>query len=478
MAEYLKEKYQVVVAGGGTAGIVAAIGAARAGASTLLIEQAGFVGGVAAMGIPFHGFFNNREEQILGGIPWEIFSRLKAMNAAGEVRNMGMGEPRGKGSSKFNARFVAYHPEAFKYLALEMLREAGVDLLLHTYVSDVVLDGRGIAGLVVENKSGRTIIPASQVVDCSGDGDVAAMAGAQYLKGSSESGDMQPTTMLFVMSNIDITAAEKGTAIKYPYEIVGSDFWRTRCQCHSVKMGRWAAELQQEMPDYASLIEAFNVWTLGDGVHYCGNMLHIPKLDVSQGDQLSQAEIDGRRLTWQLGQFLRRHLPGFERSHIVSTAAQIGIRETRRIVGEYEINYDDVVDGRSFDDVVAMCGYRVDIHGFDGGQVYYEPAKGTQVKDYGSYDIPYRSLVPLKVDNVLVAGRCISSTQEAQGSCRVMGTSMATGQAAGVAAALSAQEGVAPRSLEYRLLERELRRQGAMLEPLAEATEASPPLAG
>jgi hypothetical protein len=476
MAEQIKDRYQVVVAGGGTAGVVAALGAARAGARTLLIEQAGFVGGVAAMGIPFHGFFNNREEQILGGIPWEIFTRLKAIDAAGEVRNMGIGEPRGKGSSKFNARFVAYFPEAFKFLALEMLQESGVDLLLHTYVSDVLLEGARLAGLVVENKSGRTIIPAGQVVDCTGDGDIAARAGAPYVKGSASTGSMQPSTMLFVMSRIDIARAEQAAAVKYPYEIVGSEHWRTRCQCHSVKLGRWAAELRAEVPEYASLIENFNVWTLGDGVHYCGNMLHIPKLDTSEADGLSQAEVDGRRLTWQLGQFLRRHVPGFEKSHVVSICASIGIRETRRIKGEYEINYDDVVDARSFDDVVAMCGYRVDIHGFDGGQVYYEPAKGTAVKDYGSYDIPYRSLVPLVADNVLVAGRCISATQEAQGSCRVMGTSMATGQAAGVAAALSAQGQVAPRYLDYRVLRAELLRQGAMLEPLA--PEAMPPLAG
>jgi hypothetical protein len=162
-------------------------------------------------------------------------------------------------------------------------------------------------------------------------------------------------------------------------------------------------------------------------------------------------------------QFLQRHVPGFEACHLVMTFPRIGVRESRRIQGEYCLTYEDVVEARRFDDVVTLCGYRVDIHGYDGGPIYNEPERGTQIKDYGSYDIPYRCLVPERVDNLLVAGRCISGTHEAHASYRVMGTCMGTGHAAGTAAALSVREGVSPRQLDVDLLQKTLLQQGAYL---------------
>jgi len=459
---------EVAVAGGGTAGIITAIAAARTGARTVLVEQDGFVGGSAVMGLPMHGFYNNREERILAGVAGELIARLEAMDAAAEVRNVGIGMPRGKGSPKFNARWTVYHPEAFKFVALEMLREAGVDLMLHTFVADVTLEGKAITGLVTADKSGLGLVRAARVVDCTGDGDVAARAGAPFEKGRPDDGRMQPLTLLFSMSNVDLERAEQaGAARRRPFEVLGSSFWQSHCRSYDVQLGAWSAALQQEMPAFAGHLTQFLIWDYGDGTCYCGNMVHIAGLDASDGDDLSKAEWIGRRLVWQLAQFARRHIPGFEQSFLTSTPARIGVRETRRILGEYYLTEEDILGAARSEDVVALCGYRMDVHGYDGGPVYHEPARGTQVKDCGAYDIPYGCLVPKGVENLLVAGRCVSASHLAQSSLRVQGPCMGMGHAAGTAAALSLRLGVSPRELEVRVLQEQLLQQGALLEPRA-----------
>ncbi|MCL4466882.1 MAG: FAD-dependent oxidoreductase [Chloroflexi bacterium] len=478
MSVEVKQPYDVVVAGGGTAGVVAGIAAARTGARTLLIEQNGYVGGVAALGnLPFLGFHNNRNEQIIKGIGWEIVSRLLDVDAAVITENVGIGEPRGKGSPKFNGGGIFFRPEAYKYVALDMLSEAGCELMLHTYISDVVMDGNTLAGLVVENKSGRAITPARRVVDCTGDGDVAARAGAPFEKGRPGDRLTQPVTPLFVLSNVDLDRAiAAGATYSWMWEPVGpkAEHWRGRFRWVAVKLERWERELREEFPGISSGLFEFLLVDINDGVFYCGNMIHLAKLDGSDADQLSQAEQIARSTVWRLGGFLRRHVPGFERAHVVSTPAIIGVRETRRILGDYYLTYDDAIEARRFDDAVTQCGYRVDVHGYDGGKVYYEPERGTQVKDYGSYDIPYRSLLPRKVDNLLMAGRCISGSHEAQGSYRVMGPAMGMGHAAGTAAAMSVREGVSPREMDARKLQETLLEQGALVRLPPREVEAAP----
>jgi hypothetical protein len=403
--------------------------------------------------------------------------RLIAMKAAVYTENMSIGEPRGKGSPKFNGGGIFFQPEAYKYVALDMLREAGCELLLHTYTSDVVMDGASIAGLVVENKSGRQIIPAKRVIDCTGDGDVAARAGASFEKGRPGDEMTQPITPLFTLSQVDLDKAIAASATySWGWEPAGPDaeYWKSRFRWVVVHLQKWEKELTAEFPGISSGLFEFILEDIDDGVYYCGNMIHLAKLDASNGDQLTQAEQISRQMVWKLGQFLRRHVPGFENCHIVNTGGTIGVRETRRILGDYYLTYDDAIDARRFDDDVALCGYRVDIHGYDGGPVYNEPERGTQVKDYGSYGIPYRSLIPQKVENLLMAGRCISGSHEAQGSYRVMGPCMGMGHAVGTAAALSIREGVSARRLDAKLLQRTLLEQGAYLD-LARPVEAAPP---
>ncbi|MHB1416691.1 MAG: FAD-dependent oxidoreductase, partial [Chloroflexota bacterium] len=277
----------------------------------------------------------------------------------------------------------------------------------------------------------------------------------------SRDGQLQPVTPLFILSNVDLECAQQHSVTRLPYEIVGSASWRDQCGSFRVNLAPWVDELGALFPHFH--LAQFNIWVLGDGVFYAGNMIHLAGIDASDADLLSRVEADSRKLVWELGEFARSRIPGFEQAHIVSTMPYIGVRETRRLVGEYTLDYDDVVEARRFEDVVALCGYRVDIHGYDGGPVYDEPERGTQVKDYGSYDIPYRSLVPKQIENLLVAGRSLSASHEAQGSARVMGTCMAMGHATGTAAALAAQQGVAPREVDVHLLQQTILQQGGFL---------------
>ncbi|MBN1686666.1 MAG: FAD-dependent oxidoreductase [Spirochaetales bacterium] len=465
-------KRDVIIAGGGPAGIIAAIAAARNGADTLLIEQNGYVGGTAAMGLPMLSFHNNRGEQIVAGIPWELITRLKEMDEAVVVRMAGGSSSAGagggaqrnalyKGGSVYAAMSVPVRPEAFKYAAWKMLEEAGVEVLLYTYVTRVVSTGGKVTGIVLENKSGRQRVDGKCIVDCTGDGDVAALSGAPFEKGRSADGVTQPLTMLFVLGGIDLDRAEaEGVAVRRNMEVVDSPVWQSFYRKYDIRLDRWKDRLLKDFPR-SGVDKGFILRYWGDGVCYGGNMLHVPYYDASKGEELSRAVVEGRNLVWNLVRFMRENVPGFDRVHLVNTY-NIGVRESRRITGHYLLTYEDVIEARRHEDDIALNGYFVDIHDYDGSW-FHLPDRGTQIKDYGSYGIPYRCLLPQSVDRLLVAGRCLSTSHEAHASARVMGTCMAMGQAAGTAAALSVRGRTTPRALDSKKLLEALEAQGAMV---------------
>ena len=243
-------------------------------------------------------------------------------------------------------------------------------------------------------------------------------------------------------------------------EVIDSESWSTFYRKYDIGLGNWADELVRRFPN-SGVDSGFILRYWGDGVCYGGNMLHVPRYDASNGRELTQAVVEGRSLVWNLIKFMREHVPGFECARLVH-AFDIGVRESRRITGDYTLTYDDVIEARRHDDDVALNGYFVDIHDYDGGW-FHMPKKGTQIKGYGSYGIPYRCLLPRDTDGLLVAGRCLSTTHEAHASARVMGTCMALGQAAGTAAALSQRENLTPRALDRKKLLATLEEQGAMI---------------
>ncbi|HZG87875.1 FAD-dependent oxidoreductase [Paenibacillus sp.] len=443
----MKTTYDVAVLGGGPAGIAAAIAAARTGAETLLVERYGFLGGMstAALVYPWMTFHTSTGKQVIRGIAQEIVDRLAAENASpGHLRD----------TIGFVRTVTPYRPEPFKRLAFDMLEEAGVTLLLHTLlVGCDAADGR-IRSVDLRHKSGAARVEAKAFVDATGDGDLAFLAGASWEKGNA-AGKVQPMTMKFRMKGVDF-AAVKAYMLDNPH-----DFYEKTP----------FAELR-DLPltgvsGFYSLWDAANVPLPREGVlFFTGpdedealiNVSRVSGLDPLDPEHLSKAEIEGRKQVFLLESFFRKWIPGFQRAYVSQVGTQIGVRETRRIVGEYVLNGEDVLSGRRFADVVARSGYPIDIHNPEGKGITAD-----FIREGGAYDIPYRSIVAKGIDNCLLAGRCISTTHEAQATTRLTPSCMAIGQAAGTAAALAARNGVPAREVEIRRLQAALLQAGAEL---------------
>ena len=389
----------VVVAGGGPAGLAAAVAAARNGAETILVERYGHLGGLATGGLVICLVETARYGY---GICREITDRLSDLKAA--KLNKASGEtPRWiEGASISGEQSHTFDPQALKFVADELMTESGADLLLHSFVAAPIVKGKEVQGIIVEGKSGRQAILGKVVVDATGDADVAAALGAPFNL------DRHPwgINLEYRLGNVDIEKAVQ---------------WRK-------ENPETYEKLRKELGDVGTISweEAVNkgvVW--GHGPHF----YDVDGLNVRH---LTKVEVESRKSIMEGLTFFKEHVPGFEDAFLVEFAPQMGIRETRRIVGEYTLTKEDAVAGRRFDDAVAR----------------------------GPFDIPYRCLVPKEVDGVLAAGRCISTTHEAQGVIRNIPPCLITGQAAGTAAALAAEKGVKPRKLDTRLLKQALKKQG------------------
>ena len=414
----MKHTSDVIVAGGGPGGLAAAVSAARNGADTLLVERYGFLGGMATAGLvnPFMTYWAG-EEQIIGGVLQEVIDRLTALGAYG------------KGSR------TAFDPEAFKLVADQMCEDAGVKVLLHSFLSDATVSGDAIESIEIAGKSGKTSISARVYVDGTGDADLAFMAGARCEKGRDEDGLMQPMTLNFRVCKVDTS--------RMPPR--GEEFNKL--------FDKAKAEGRLDCPRENVLL--FLTTREGE-IHF--NQTRITHADGTSTEDLTRAEIEGRRQAWQFLDFLRRDVSGFEQAEMLMSGPQVGMRETRRVMGEYVLTGEDVLSARKFDDCIARGSYSIDIHSPTGAGTVIQ-----RLKPGESYDIPYRCLVPLGIDNLLIAGRPISATHEAHSSLRIMPICMGIGQAAGTAAALSIKQGVAPRALDVSLLQSTLRSQGANL---------------
>lgn len=447
----------VLVVGGGPAGIAASIAAARNGARTILVERYGFLGGTATNALvgPFMTSYSlDGKVQLVRGIFDELVRRMESIGGATHPSSVEDGNAYSSYITVGHKHVTPHHSEALKLVAAEMCLEAGVELRLHSWLVEPILSDDGVTGVIVGSKSGLQGIRARATVDCTGDADVAFMAGAPTVKGREQDGRMQPMSTFFRLANVDRARVDaykrEHPDEPHPFE----DIVR-------------AARDRGEFPVPRVTL---NAYLEHDGWAWRMNVSRLIGFDGTDVEDLTRAEIEGRRQVHFLVDFFRKHAPGFERCVLVESGAQVGVRETRRIVGEYVLTVEDLGRGTVFDDAIAFAGFPVDIHQVDGagGTVVGFGGRGKYpIAD--AYAIPYRSLVPRRVEQLLVAGRAVSATHEAAGAVRVMPPCFAMGQAAGTAAALATAGKVQPRRVDVKLLQRTLLAQGTYLGPISSA---------
>jgi hypothetical protein len=410
----------VLVIGGGPAGIGAALAAAKQGARVLVVERHGMLGGVWTAGL-LNPLFDHAAK---GFIVAELVERLQAANAW------------------IKWKFAhCFDIEVMKRLLEAWCDELGVEFWYHAPCVGAIVENGLVRGAIVEGKSGRKAILAKVVIDASGDGDFAARAGAEYAFGREVDGLAQPMTMMFEIAGLPDGFEQRDT-----------DELFTAMQ-EAIERLKLPYLLPIDRVNYAPWI--INLPRRGAAVVQHTHIYRANPLDTRE---LTHATVEARRLVHEAVEILRS-VPGLENVRLVQTAPALGIREARRIRGDYVLDLDDLQAGRRFEDAVTFGAFCVDIH---------EPAPGAGVPSrhhtpMKPYEIPYRCLLPQGLEGLLVAGRCISGTHEAHASYRVTGTCMAMGQAAGVAAAWSAADNVKPKQIEGRALKARLRELGCGL---------------
>jgi hypothetical protein len=419
--------------------------AAEDGLKVALVESRSFVGGNLTIGLPVLGFLSQKGQPIIVGLPQKLIDRLRAQGAASEHR-----------PCPLHVSLTLIEPEAVKSVAVEMLLERGVNLLLYSMFAGVLMDGDRPGGIIIESKAGREALLARVIIDCTGDGDVAFRAGVACEKGDARGG-MQPPTLMFCLAGVDTAKLRHSLSHDpktYAADFIPAEYFGRNPQFIVVGLRELAQKAQAaglSIPTERTILitglRAGEVWV---------NMTRVKGVDGTDPRSLSAGEIEARRQINDIHKYLVAYVPGFEKAQFTKAAPFLGIRETRRIVGQYVLNRDDILSCRRFDDAIAVASYPIDLHRPND--------TGCTLEWCGDcYEIPYRSLLPQRVENLLVAGRCISTTHEAMAAIRVMSTCMATGEAAGRAAKIAVADGVSPSQVSVRKLREELVARGAYL---------------
>ena len=443
----------VIVIGGGPAGMCAAIAAAREGVSVILVEQGGFCGGMATRGLvgPFMTCYDAKgEKMIIRGLFEEIVNRMVERGFAIHPSEVRSGTAFTSWIIIGHEHVTPYEPEGLKVVMDEMLTEAGVKVLYHTDFLRPVLVDETITGVLVSSKRGMEIIGGKVVVDCTGDGDVATRCGVPYEMGNEELNLMQPASMFFQISNVDPDAVEADIQANI------HNFYRK--DGVNYRSFHWRVTEARENGDWDLKRVSIGLFRMPKPDEWCVNTSRIMGVDSTDNESLSNAEIVGRQQAQHILHFLQKYVPGCENARIKSTASYIGIRESRHIQGDYRLTADDLLDSKVPEDSILLAANSVDVHGrFGPTSNEYVPIKG----DY--YGIPYRSLLPRGVEQLLIAGRCVSADSTAAGAIRVMPPCMGMGQAAGTAAALAVKAGSTVRNLDVQTLRAVLRKNGVYL---------------
>lgn len=440
----VRAQVDILVVGAGPSGLMAAQAAADKGLNVMLIESRSYLGGNLTIGLPILGFLGQKGNQIIKGLPQRFIDRLKERGAASDHRPCAL-----------HVSLTIIDSEQAKTVAMQLMEEAGVEVLMYVFCTDVIREGNEVKGVVIESKAGREAILAKTVIDCTGDADVAYRAGVECHKGDAEGG-MQPPTLMFCMRGVQ-TQKLREAIVSHP-EIYDMDIMSAESfnQRHFITVGlrnqiRKAQESGIDIPVARTiLITGMNedeIWV---------NMSRVNGTDPTKPESYTYGEMEGRKQIYRIAEYLKGFVPGFENAWMEKVAPFMGIRESRVTVGKYVLTAQDILACRSFDDAIAVASYPVDLHHPKGGDCTLEYCGDC-------YDIPYRSLVPEKIENLLVAGRCSSFNHEAMASTRVMSTCMALGEAAGRAARIALKDGVKPSQVDVQKLRDELRATGAYL---------------
>jgi len=478
------QETDVLVVGGGTAGFPAAVASGRQGVKTILVERFQHFGGMMTGGLVsiFHTmrihkdiktknvyqFTGYQESQVIRGIAQEICDRLLDMNGSFGIK--------GEATSK-----MPYDPEIMKVLADEMLEESNVDIWLQSLATDVIVENSKITGVIISNKSGNHLIKPRFLIDASGDADIVYWAGSPCEFGDkAKDGRTMSISLLFTMNCVNFSRLfdflkKNPELLDYGDIFTYEKIWK---EGKPFDFGGFAPLIKEAINngDFPIAYGAqkpfplcYILTIIRNGKVAPNETLHIADMaynvNATDAKQLSKCLVGVRKHTLQLAQFFRKYIPGFEEAYISQTASQLGIRETRRIIGDYVITEDDVLEGRKFEDAIGRAGRAINVHSETGGDETEK--KGGQIwkeiKGGRSYDIPFRALLPQGLENVLVAGRCISCQHIPLGSSRGEPICIVTGEAAGVASALCAKKNLTTRNLPIKELQKELLNQGVDL---------------
>lgn len=452
----IKDSYQadLLVVGGGPAGVCAAVAAARKGIKVLLADNGNCLGGMGTKGLvgPFMTCYDaSGENQIIRGLFNEIVERLIAEGGAihpSKIRH----------TTEFTAWITEGHdhvtpfdPEILKKVYDRICAEAGVKVLFHANFVQPIMKGRNIRGAVLLTPSGLEAARAKMVIDATGDGTVAFRAGAPCVFGDPESGRVQPASLFFRINNVDTDRLIADVVPHLP------EFRRVNGV--SYRCLHWRVAEAEAAGEWDLARKSVNIWRSVEKDQWVINCTRIHGVDATDCENLSAAEVEGRRQVEELMHFFRKYVPGCEKATLMGTGSTMGIRESRHVHGDFVLPVEDLVNGVIPDDNILLSANSIDVHGAMGG-----PAGGLYMpiqKDM--YGVPYRCLLPANVEGLLLAGRCISADSAAAGAIRVMPPAMAIGQAAGTAAALCIMNGIAPEVLDYSDLRTSLLEQNVYL---------------
>lgn len=428
----------VIIVGGGTAGAVAAIAAAGEGASVVIIEQFGSLGGSSTNGLvcPNMGL-HIKNNPSCSYVAKQIFDRLISY-----------------GASKPNGTSMpgAFDPVVMSIVLEEMCEEAGVKIVYHTYFCDVIKNGGKIEGVIIENKAGRSVVEGKVFIDCSGDADLSVRAGAGYTKGNPETGKNQPISLRYTVGGVNL--ADLSSYLQEQIDKSGISYGASPSECYAAVTGLMKYTLTpvfEEAIAAGDLVEDdklyWQMFTLPgrrDALAF-NNPEFFDFVDATNPDHLSHTQVKGKKAIHRQLTFYKKYMRGFENAYIAEIASLVGIRESRNVECEYTLTAKDCVTKKKFDDKIAQTNYPIDIH---GRKLDFKADGVTADDGRPYYEISFRSLVVKGFDNLLVAGRCIGAEFVAQASLRIMPTCRATGEAAGVAAAWAASNGKAARDID------------------------------